>query len=79
MSHTSQNRYKGIECDQCGRPVDNGLRLEFSVRSIYTSKPIGKHPIYDAQFYADFCSKECMHKFIDRHYFETILEVEENE
>ncbi len=73
----SQIRYKGIECDQCGRPSDVGLRLEFSARQIYTNKPVGRHPIGDMEFYADFCSKECMRIFLDKHYFESEWEVED--
>ena len=75
----SQNRYKGIECDQCGRPLNTGLRLEFSVRSIYVVRPKGKYPIDDMEFYATFCDKTCLKVFLDKHYFGNIWEVEEHE
>lgn len=73
----SQNRYKGIECEQCGRPSNIGLRLEFSVRPIQVTGIKGRHPIYDIDMWGNFCSKECIFGFIRKHYFEMELEVEE--
>jgi hypothetical protein len=73
----SQIRYKGIECEQCGRPSNVGLRLRFSVIPRCVTFPKGKHPIYDIDMYGDFCSKECIFSFIKKHYFDTEWEVEE--
>jgi hypothetical protein len=76
----SQDRYKGIECDQCGKPSDTGLRLRFMVERIFVKTPKGKHPADDIEFYANFCSKDCMRTFLTKHYFESIWEVvEDNE
>lgn len=73
----NQSRYKGIECDQCGKPADSGLRLTFVVTMMYVKTPRKKHPIDDVQFYATFCSKVCMQSFLNRHYFESVWEIEE--
>jgi len=70
-------RYKGIECDQCGISSANGLRLRFTVMDIYVNRTSKKQSINAADFFADFCSKECLKKFLDRHYFESIIELEE--
>ena len=72
-----KDRYKGIECEMCGRPSNIGLRLEFSVRPIHTRLPKGKHPIYDIDMYGDFCSKECIFSFIKNYYFDSGWEVED--
>jgi endogenous inhibitor of DNA gyrase (YacG/DUF329 family) len=75
----NQPRYRGIECDQCGKPSETGLRLNFSVVRIYTKVTKKRDLLDDASFYADFCSKECMRKFLDKHYFEMMMEGENNE
>ncbi len=72
----SQNRYKGIECDQCGNCGQEGLRLNFSVEDITTHWK-GKRRIDSAEFYATFCNKECLRKFLTKHYFESFLELED--
>ena len=75
----SQNRYKGIECDQCGRSTNIGLRLNFSVLDIYTRKPKDKRRIESVEFFADFCSKDCLKVFLNRYYFESVVEIEEED
>ena len=75
MSH---DRFKGIPCDQCGLPCGTVLRLQFSVQELFTHKPKGLHPVDDAYFYASFCNKECMRKFLDKYYFESKWEVLED-
>jgi hypothetical protein len=72
-------RFKGIECDQCGMPMSKSLHLRMSVNEVFTHRPKGQHVNDEVQFYADFCSKECMSKFLDRAYFESKMEVIENE
>lgn len=73
-----QNRYKGIECDQCGRCGKVGLRLNFSVEdlSIHGTE---RHSIDDVSFFATFCCKDCLKRFLDRQYFDSILELEESD
>ena len=73
----SQNRYKGIECDQCGNCRQEGLRLNFSVEDISTHGFKGKRKIEAVNFFATFCSKECLKRFLIKQYFDSILELEE--
>jgi hypothetical protein len=66
------HRYKGLECDECGRPSESGFRLEFKAypMSVKTAS------MWDSvEFYATFCSKACMRAFILRRYFEDMWEV----
>ena len=71
--------FKGIECDQCGVACGTALRLKFLVQGLYTYRPKGMHPVEDVYFYANFCGKECMRKFLDKYYFESKWEVTEDE
>ena len=71
-------RFKGIQCDQCGMPMSQSLHLRMSVETVYTHRPKGLHSVDDVQFYADFCSKECMSKYLKRFYFESKWEVLED-
>lgn len=71
------HRYKGIECDECGKPSESGLRLNFQVYKLYAKG--GKKSMDNVQFFADFCSKECMRTFLVKHYFESIWEIEYKE
>ncbi len=71
----SQNRYKGIECDQCGRCGQEGLRLNFSVEDVSTHGK--KRKIEAASFFATFCCKECIQKFLIKHYFDSVWELED--
>lgn len=73
----SQERYKGIECDQCGNHSSYGLKLRFSVTGSWAVPPKGKHTVDDVDFYGFFCSKECMYSFLNRFYFNVGIEVED--